>query len=77
VRAGDDDQGRELQYGLFENMVSAITPALGVALVIIALVTSRGGTVLEPTPERTVDATPAPEFVDTVGRTRPLPQPIY
>jgi len=71
------DQGRELQYGLFENMVSAITPALGVALVIIALVTSRGGTVLEPTPERTVDATPAPEFVDTVGRTRPLPQPIY
>ena len=71
------DQGRELQYGLFENMVSAITPALGVALVIIALVTSRGGAGLQPTPERTVDATPAPEFVDTAGRTRPLPQPIY
>jgi alpha-1,2-mannosyltransferase len=71
------DQGRELLYGFGQNLVSAITPILGVALVIIALVTSRGGNVVEPTVEHTADAAPAPEFVDTAGRSRPLPQPIY
>ncbi len=71
------DQGLELKYGLFENLVSAITPILGVAVVIIALATSRGGRIVEPTAERSVDATSAPEFVDVAGHTRPLPQPIY
>lgn len=71
------DQGRELLYGFWSNLISAITPILGVALVIIALVTSRGGVVAQPTAEHTVDAVPAPEFLDAAGRTRPLPQPIY
>jgi len=71
------DQGRELLYGFWANLISAITPILGVALVIIALVTSRGGVVAQPTAEHTVDAVPAPEFLDAAGRTRPLPQPIY
>ncbi len=71
------DQGLELLYGPWENFVSAISPILGVALVVVAALTAKGGVTAVAPPERTEDAAPTPEFVDVDGKSRPLPQPTY
>ena len=72
------DKDRELAYGLFENLVSAITPALGVTLVLLALLAGRRTRpVVAETPPSTAEAIPAPEFVDQTGAHHQLPQPAF
>jgi alpha-1,2-mannosyltransferase len=63
------DQGRELHYGLFENLVSAITPALSVVFIVIAAFTFQQLPVIEPEGDIERDET------TMVEPGRRLPQP--
>ena len=63
------DQGRELNYGLFLNLVSSITPILTTVFILIAALTFRRHPVIEP--EGDIEA----HEVEMVEPGRKLPQP--